>query len=65
MAVIVAVSSAGSPSVAAAILSVASWRLSLVNVPIGALALVMAARTLPEIRAPTAASILPAWRSTP
>ena len=48
MAVVVAVSSAGSPSVAAAILSVASWRwLFLVNVPIGALALVMAARTLP------------------
>lgn len=48
MAVVVAVSTAGSPSVAAAILSVASWRwLFLVNVPIGALALAMAARTLP------------------
>jgi DHA2 family multidrug resistance protein-like MFS transporter len=48
MAVVVAVATAGSPSVAAAILSVASWRwLFLVNVPIGALALVMAARTLP------------------
>ncbi len=48
MAVVVAVSTAGSPSVAAAILSVASWRwLFLVNVPIGALALMMAARTLP------------------
>ena len=48
MAVVVAVSTAGSPSVAAAILSVASWHwLFLVNVPIGALALVMAARTLP------------------
>ena len=48
MAVVVAVASAASPSVAAAILSVASWHwLFLVNVPIGALALVMAARTLP------------------
>jgi MFS transporter, DHA2 family, multidrug resistance protein len=48
MAVVVAVSAAGSPSVAAAILSVASWRwLFLVNVPIGAVALAMAARTLP------------------
>jgi MFS transporter, DHA2 family, multidrug resistance protein len=48
MAVVVAVCSAGSPSVAAAILSVASWHwLFLINVPIGALALVMAARMLP------------------
>src|SRR5271165_1763971 len=48
IALVVAVCSAGSPSVAAAILSVASWRwLFLVNVPIGAAALVMAARTLP------------------
>ena len=48
MAVVVAMCSAGSPSVAAAILSVASWHwLFLINVPIGALALVMAARTLP------------------
>src|SRR6202046_69538 len=48
MAVVVAVCSAGSPSVAAAILSVASWHwLFLVNVPLGALALAMAARTLP------------------
>jgi MFS transporter, DHA2 family, multidrug resistance protein len=48
MAVVVAVSTAASPSVAAAILSVASWRwLFLVNVPIGAVALAMAARTLP------------------
>src|SRR5271165_1407775 len=48
MAVVVAVASAASPSVAAAILSVASWHwLFLVNVPIGALALIMAARTLP------------------
>jgi len=55
-AVIVAVASAGSPSVAAAILSVASWRwLFLVNVPIGALALMMAARTLPATpRTPSA-----------
>ncbi len=48
MAVVVAVCSAGSPSVAAAILSVASWHwLFLINVPIGVVALVMAARTLP------------------
>ncbi len=48
MAVVVAVASAASPSVASAILSVASWHwLFLVNVPIGALALVMAAQTLP------------------
>jgi DHA2 family multidrug resistance protein-like MFS transporter len=48
IAVSVAVTSAASPSVAAAILSVASWHwLFLINVPIGALALVMAARTLP------------------
>jgi DHA2 family multidrug resistance protein-like MFS transporter len=48
MAVVVAVCTAGSPSVAAAILSVASWHwLFLVNVPLGALALAMAARTLP------------------
>ncbi len=48
MAVVVAMCSAGSPSVAAAILSVASWHwLFLINVPIGAIALVMAARTLP------------------
>jgi DHA2 family multidrug resistance protein-like MFS transporter len=49
MAVVVAVATAGSPSVAAAILSVASWHwLFLINVPIGAVALIMAARTLPE-----------------
>ena len=48
IALVVAVSSAGSPTVAAAILSVASWRwLFLINVPIGAAALVMAARNLP------------------
>src|SRR3984885_290203 len=48
MAVVVAVCSAGSPSVAGAILSVASWHwLFLINVPIGALALILAARTLP------------------
>jgi DHA2 family multidrug resistance protein-like MFS transporter len=48
IALVVAVSSAGSPTVAAAILSVASWRwLFLVNVPIGLVALVMAARNLP------------------
>ena len=45
MAVVVAVCSAGSPTVAAAILSVASWRwLFLVNVPIGVVALMMARR---------------------
>ena len=48
MAVVVAVCTAGSPSVAAAILSVASWHwLFLINVPIGVGALIMAARTLP------------------
>ena len=54
MAVVVAICSAGSPSVAAAILSVASWHwLFLINVPIGVLALIMAARTLPATpRAP-------------
>jgi MFS transporter, DHA2 family, multidrug resistance protein len=48
MAVVVAVSSAAGPSVASAILSIASWRwLFLVNVPIGVSALVLAARALP------------------
>jgi DHA2 family multidrug resistance protein-like MFS transporter len=48
MAVVVAVATAASPSVAAAILSVASWHwLFLINAPIGALALIMAVRTLP------------------
>jgi MFS transporter, DHA2 family, multidrug resistance protein len=48
MAVVVAVSAAGSPTVGAAILSVASWRwLFLINVPIGLVALALAARTLP------------------
>ena len=48
MAVVVAVCSAGSPTVAAAILSIASWRwLFLINVPIGVFALILAARTLP------------------
>ena len=48
MAVIVAACSAGSPTVAAAILAVASWRwLFLINVPIGIVALILAARTLP------------------
>jgi DHA2 family multidrug resistance protein-like MFS transporter len=48
VAVVVAVASVASPSVAAAILSVASWHwLFLINVPIGALALFMAARTFP------------------
>lgn len=48
MAVVVAVASAASPTVAAAILSVATWRwLFLVNVPIGVVALTLASRTLP------------------
>ena len=60
MAVVVAVATAASPSVAAAILSVASWHwLFLINVPIGALALVMAARTLPAT--PRAAARLDFW----
>ena len=60
MAVVVAVATAASPSVAAAILSVASWHwLFLINVPIGALALVMAARTLPAT--PRAAARLDLW----
>ena len=49
VAVVVAVCSAGSPTVAAAILSVASWRwLFLVNVPVGFVALLVALRTLPD-----------------
>ncbi|WP_170153249.1 MFS transporter [Roseiarcus fermentans] len=49
VAVVVAVSSAGSPTVAAAILSVASWRwLFLINVPLGVVALILAMRTLPD-----------------
>jgi DHA2 family multidrug resistance protein-like MFS transporter len=45
---VVAVSSAAGPSMASAILSVAHWQwLFLVNVPLGLLALVMAARALP------------------
>ena len=48
MAVVVAVGSAASPTIAAAILSIASWRwLFLINVPIGVASLVMAARMLP------------------
>jgi DHA2 family multidrug resistance protein-like MFS transporter len=49
IAVVVAVCSAGGPSIAAAILSVASWRwLFLINVPIGVAALILAARSLPD-----------------
>ena len=45
---IVAVSSAAGPTIAAAILSVASWKwLFLINVPIGILALLLAIRFLP------------------
>jgi DHA2 family multidrug resistance protein-like MFS transporter len=48
VALVVAVSGAAGPSVGAAILSVASWHwLFLVNVPLGLMALVIAARTLP------------------
>jgi DHA2 family multidrug resistance protein-like MFS transporter len=48
MAVVVASSSAAGPSIAAAILGVASWRwLFFVNVPIGVVALVLAARMMP------------------
>ena len=47
-AVVVAVSAAGGPTLAAAILSVASWQwLFAVNVPIGVAALVLAVRYLP------------------
>jgi MFS transporter, DHA2 family, multidrug resistance protein len=48
-ALVVAVSSAAGPSVASAILTIASWQwLFLVNVPLGLIALVVAARTLPQ-----------------
>jgi len=48
-ALVVAVSSAAGPSVASAILTVASWQwLFLVNVPLGIVALIIAARTLPQ-----------------
>ena len=48
MAVVVASSPAAGPSIAAAILGVASWRwLFFVNVPIGVVALVLAARLMP------------------
>jgi DHA2 family multidrug resistance protein-like MFS transporter len=49
MALVVASSSAAGPSVAAAILAVASWHwLFLVNVPLGCVALVVATRFLPR-----------------
>jgi DHA2 family multidrug resistance protein-like MFS transporter len=49
VALVVAVSSAAGPSVGATILSVASWHwLFLVNVPLGAVALIAAARSLPR-----------------
>ncbi|MGU3538772.1 MFS transporter [Methylobacterium sp. A54F] len=48
VALVVAVASAAGPTVAAAILSVASWPwLFLVNLPVGLLALLVASRTLP------------------
>ena len=67
VAVVVAVSSAASPTVAAAILAVASWRwLFLINVPVGVVALWFALRTLPDTprskRQPRSAR---ASRSTP
>nr|WP_279483031.1 MFS transporter [Aureimonas sp. SK2] len=49
VAIVVGVSSAAGPSIAGAILSVASWQaLFLINVPIGLLALVAGSRTLPD-----------------
>ncbi len=49
VAIVVGVSSAAGPSLAGAILSVASWQaLFLVNVPIGLLALAAGSRTLPD-----------------
>jgi DHA2 family multidrug resistance protein-like MFS transporter len=48
-ALVVAVSSAAGPTVAAALLSVGPWPwLFLVNVPLGAVALIVAAKTLPS-----------------
>ncbi|MEE7491809.1 MFS transporter [Methylobacterium oryzae] len=48
VALVVAVASAAGPTVAAAILSVATWPwLFLVNIPVGLLALTVASRTLP------------------
>lgn len=45
---IVAVSSAAGPTIAAAILSIASWKwLFLINVPLGIIALLLAMRFLP------------------
>jgi DHA2 family multidrug resistance protein-like MFS transporter len=57
---VVAVSSAAGPTLAAAILSVASWPwLFLINVPLGVFALIVAARTLPET--PRSARRLDGW----
>jgi MFS transporter, DHA2 family, multidrug resistance protein len=59
-ALVVAVSSAAGPTIAAAILSVASWPwLFLINVPLGVFALIVAARTLPET--PRSARRLDGW----
>jgi len=59
-ALVVAVSSAAGPTIAAAILSVASWHwLFLINVPLGAFALIVAARTLPDT--PRSARRLDGW----
>jgi DHA2 family multidrug resistance protein-like MFS transporter len=59
-ALVVAVSSAADPTIAAAILSVASWPwLFLINVPLGVFALIVAARTLPET--PRSARRLDGW----
>ncbi|EIM27892.1 MFS transporter [Microvirga lotononidis] len=59
-ALVVAISSAAGPTVAAAILSVASWSwLFLINVPLGIFALIVAARTLPDT--PRSARRLDGW----
>lgn len=59
-ALVVAVSSAAGPTLAAVILSIASWPwLFLINVPLGVFALIVAARTLPET--PRSARRLDGW----
>jgi len=59
-ALVVAVSSAAGPTLAAAILSVAPWPwLFLINVPLGVFALIVAARTLPQT--PQSARRLDGW----
>jgi DHA2 family multidrug resistance protein-like MFS transporter len=59
-ALVVAISSAAGPTLAATILSAASWPwLFLINVPLGVFALIVAARTLPET--PRSARRLDGW----